>query len=384
MNILLITPGINKKFNDNYHAYKQIADNNNSVFAISNKENINKGGRLEIDPEKEVDGSLYVHRVFNSMREQQSFLRRLPFKKEIETLVSQFQPDVIFCEEISNMKFALELKRKFRVPIVLRTEFAYDASYPYRSMGRLLKFFKNPLTRNFFPILLGGLIWRWAYANADAVISCYFEDAKKQPEINNTPFYYIPWPTYYPDIDEAVTRKRGRAVFIGAFDPHKNLNELLSTIPKLLRESPLEEFCVVGTGQYFDVIEKLKTDYPNSIQHFESLSREDCLKLIRGSFFSYSPATRGGWGFIGDCWAMGTPVVVTHNHYEFRDNVDSVVTSPQEIVNRVNSLYENSLEYAEVRAGGHNRFLKHHTAEAVGSHFLEVCIKTIDKHKNLL
>ena len=50
MNICLITPGINKNFNDNYHAYKHIANMNNNVLAISNKENINKGGRLEESP----------------------------------------------------------------------------------------------------------------------------------------------------------------------------------------------------------------------------------------------------------------------------------------------------------------------------------------------
>ena len=108
MNILLITPGINKRFNDNYHAYKHIALNDNNVLAISNKENINKGGRLQIDPEEEVDGSLFVHRVFNSMSEQQSFIRRLPYKKKVETLVSEFRPDIIFCEEISNLKFELK------------------------------------------------------------------------------------------------------------------------------------------------------------------------------------------------------------------------------------------------------------------------------------
>jgi len=373
MNILLITPGINKRFNDNYHAYRYIADNDNNVLAISNKESIAKGGRLRKDPEVEVDGSLAIHRIFNSMREQQSFFRRLPYKQKVKNLVSEFRPDVIFCEEISNLKFALEIKRAFRVPIVLRTEFAFDADYPYRSMGRLLQIFKNPLTGDRLASLVGGLIWGWAYANADAVISCYHEDAPKQPEVNNTPFFYVPWPSYYPNIEGEVTRARDRAVFIGAFEPHKNLNELLITIPKLLRKSPLKEFCVVGTGQDLGVIEQLKASYPESIRHIQSLSREECLKLIRDSFFSYSPATRGGWGFIGDSWAMGTPVVVTHNHYGFRDDVDSVVTSPEEIVNRVKSLYENEPEFERVGSGGHKRFLEHHTAEAVGSRFLEIC-----------
>ena len=372
MNILLITPGINKRFNDNYHAYKYIADNENNVLAISNKESIAKGGGLRKDPESEVDGSLVIHRIFNSMREQQSFFRRLPYKQKVKNLVSEFRPDVIFCEEISNLKLALEIKREFKVPIVLRTEFAFDADYPYRNMGRLLKIFKNPLTGDRLAILVGGLIWRWAYANSDAVISCYYEDAPKQPEVNNTPFYYVPWPTFHPSIEGEAKRIKDRAVFIGAFEPHKNLHELLVTIPELLQKTPLKEFCFVGAGQDLGVIEQLKASYPESIRHFQSLSREECLKLIRDSFFSYSPATRGGWGFIGDSWAMGMPVVVTHNHYGFCDDIDSVVTSPQEIVNRVKSLYENELEYERVRAGGYKRFLEHHTAEAVGSRFLEI------------
>jgi hypothetical protein len=70
---------------------------------------------------------------------------------------------------------------------------------------------------------------------------------------------------------------------------------------------------------------------------------------------------------------MGTPVVVTHNHYGFCDDVDSVVTVPQEIVNRVNSLYENESEFEKVGAGGHKRYLENHTANAVGARFLEIC-----------
>ena len=70
---------------------------------------------------------------------------------------------------------------------------------------------------------------------------------------------------------------------------------------------------------------------------------------------------------------MGTPVVVTHNHYGFCDDVDSVVTVPQEIVNRVKSLYENKPEFERVREGGYKRFLENHTAEAVGSRFFEIC-----------
>lgn len=379
MNILLITPGITKTFNDNYHAYRSIADTDNNILAISNKESIAKGGGLQKDPEVEVDGSLVIHRIFNSTREQQSFFRRLPYKQKLKNLASEFRPDVIFCEEISNLRLALEIKRELGVPIILRTEFAFDADYPYRTMGRLLKIFKNPLTGDRLASLVGGLIWRWAYSRADSVISCFSEDALKQPKVNNTPFYYVPWPTFHPSIEGETKRRKDRAVFIGAFEAHKNLHELLVTIPELFLKTPLKEFCIVGSGSDLGVIEQLKASYPDSITHIQSLDREECLKLIRDSFFAYSPATRGGWGFIGDAWAMQTPIVVTHNHYGFCDNVDSVVTAPQDIVNRVKSLYENESEFERVQKGGFQRYVENHSAEAVGARFLEICLLTCTK-----
>ncbi len=377
MNICLITPGINKKFNDNYHAYKYIANKNNNVLAISNKENINKGGKLEESPEFEADGKLIIHRIYKSIKEQQSYVRRLSYKKEIEKIVSDFSPDIIFCEEISNLKLAIELKRKYKVPIVLRSEFAFNPEHPYRSMGRLLKLFKNSITGDSIPIFIGNLIWNWAYAKSDAVISCYHDDASLQPMIKNTPFYYVPWPCYHPKIGKSIKKFKHRAIFIGAFDPHKNLKEFLKTIPRLINESPLEEFIIVGSGEYINVIEKLKERFPESIKYYKSLSRENCLELIKSSYFTYSPATRGGWGFIGDSWAMGIPVVVTHNHYGFQDEIDSIVTSPDEIVRRINSLYEDKKKYNQIKDGGHERYLKNHTSDAVGKSFLSICNSAI-------
>lgn len=379
MNILLITPGINKKFNDNYYAYKYIADQNNKVLAISNKENINKGGGLQKSPEYEEDGSLEIHRIFNSIKQQQSMYYRLQHKKRLRNLLSEFCPDVIFCEEISNLKFAIEMKKVFNTPIVLRTEFAFDIKSPYRNMGRFLKLFKNPITKDKIPIYLGSLIWNWAYFHSSAVISCYHEDLNKEPSINNIPFRYIPWPTHYPELKKIEKKEQGRVVFIGAFDAHKNLSELLITIPELIKNTPVNEFFIVGTGHDEIIINQLKTRYPDFIKHIPSLSRKECLELIKTSFFSYSPATRGGWGFIGDSWAMKTPIVVTHNHYGFNDSIDSIVTTPKEISERINSLYKDHNKYLNLIEGGYKRFSDNHSANAVGKSFLEVCNIALEK-----
>ena len=106
MNICLITPGIDKKFNENYHAYKFISENQNNILAISNKKNTNKAGSLHIGKEYEIDGTLAIHRIFKSLKEQQSFTKRFFYKNKIYKILSEFKPDVIFCEEISNFKFA--------------------------------------------------------------------------------------------------------------------------------------------------------------------------------------------------------------------------------------------------------------------------------------
>lgn len=373
MNILLITPGINKKFNDNYYVYKDIVDSKNNILAISNKENINKGGPSEKSVDKEYDGTLFIERVFSTIREQQSYVRRRRHSKYIKALIAKFEPDVIFCEEISNLSLCLDVKKDHGIPIVLRTEFAFDRTNPYRNMGRILSFFKNPVTKDILPQILGGLIWRWAYSNVDAVISCYFGDKYKEPVMYGKPFYYVPWPTYHSNIDINSGKKIARGIFVGSFDTHKNISEFLETIPKLLENTPLDQFYIVGTGKDLHVVKKLAALYPEAITHYSSLPREECLKLIRASCFTYSPATSGGWGFIGDSWAMGTPLIVTHNHYDFHDRIDSVVTSPENISERVNSLLRNSTEYEQVRLGGLRRYSENHSTQAIASKFLRIC-----------
>jgi hypothetical protein len=103
-----------------------------------------------------------------------------------------------------------------------------------------------------------------------------------------------------------------------------------------------------------------------------SLSRESCLELINKAFFSYSPAVRGGWGFIGDSWAAGTPVIVTHNHYGFRDGEDSIVTSEAKITERINQLLD--IEYFnKISNGGFLKYENNHNAKSVGKKYLEIC-----------
>ena len=77
MNILLITPGINKKYNDNYFVYDSMAKQGNKILAISQREHINKGKGTQISPDFEISGSIIIHRLFNTWKEQKSIISRI-------------------------------------------------------------------------------------------------------------------------------------------------------------------------------------------------------------------------------------------------------------------------------------------------------------------
>jgi len=380
MNILLISPGLSKKYNDNYHAYHHMCNLGDNILAITQRTNINKGGRGEISPELEIDGNLTIYRLFKTFKQQKSFLRNFFIYFKIKKILLKFKPDVIFCEELSNMMLAIKIKKDFNIPIVLRVEFAFNENYPYRIMSRALKYLKNRLTGDYLSILVGNAIWKSACKYSDAVISCYFGDLPKLHGLKNNSFHYVPWPTYCPKIMDVGNRVKKRAIFIGSFDRHKNLKELEITLPLLFQYTPLQEFWIVGTGDDLDVVDKLKALHPDKIRHIKSLPREECLELIRDSYFTYSPAIRGGWGFVGDSWAMRTPVVVTQNHYNFQDGIDSIVTTPYQIVDRINKLYNDSDWFDDISNGGYARYIKNHTAESVADNFHNICISVLNEN----
>jgi len=146
MNILLISPGLSKKYNDNYHAYYRMCNLGDNIVAITQRENLNKGGRGEFSPDIERDGNLVIYRLFNTLKQQKSAIYNFFTYRKIKKILTEFKPDIIFCEELCNIILANKIKKDFNIPIVLRVEFAFDKNDPFRIMERTLKYFKNSVT----------------------------------------------------------------------------------------------------------------------------------------------------------------------------------------------------------------------------------------------
>ena len=368
------------KYNDNYAIYNEISKKNNKVLIITQRENINKGRDQPLNPKMEISENIIIHRIFNRLKHLKSFTYQIIFSRKIYSLTNSFKPDIIICEEVSNFRMALRLKKKLKIPLVTRVEFAYNPDVPYRQMERFLSKFKNPITKDFIPKLIGTKIWNWVTQNSEGVISCFFEDNKRDfSHGNDLLTTYIPWPSNIPIKTKSAKKNKDTAVFIGAFDRHKNLEEFLTIIPELLNKSVIEKFIFVGTGDYLYVVNRLKNKYPDNIIHIPSLERNECLEIIQNSFVSISTATRGGWGFIGDSFAMKTPIVCTNNHYDLAHLKDSIITSPKDITNDLEKLKANDDLYNSIIKNGYLKYQQNHNPEKIANQYLDFFNRIVSK-----
>jgi hypothetical protein len=102
------------------------------------------------------------------------------------------------------------------------------------------------------------------------------------------------------------------------------------------------------------------------------LPRKEIWDLISGCFYAYTPVKQGGWGFIGDTWSARTPLVVTHNGYEFENGKDAVISNPEQICSSITELCLNDKLYGTLQDGGEIRYNRFHTAERVAQDYYQI------------
>jgi glycosyltransferase involved in cell wall biosynthesis len=195
---------------------------------------------------------------------------------------------------------------------------------------------------------------------------------------HDKPVFYLPWPSYVPsDFKHGSTRETGRGVYVGSLYPFKNTQEFEKTLPLILEKSKTQQFIVVGPGPQAPIIKKLEQQYGQAIRHINQLPRTEALKLISSSYYAYSPVKIGGWGFIGDCWSTGTPLVMTHNDDYVINNVNALVASNEDdLVVNINRLYEDTKLYQTLQTNGYAEHEKR-KADAVGDKLYSILKKVL-------
>lgn len=376
MKLLLITPGIHKSFNDNAFSYIYMAHRGVKICAISNQTRRIKGHGISKEFEK-VD-EIEVYRIYSNFKEQTSFYnKKWPILKKI---LFSFQPEIILCSQQKNMHLALRIKREFDIPIVLLVEFAYDKLYPFRLIGKE-RFIRSRL----FGSLLARLYWKWLSQKSAAIITCNPNDSEKINKLKkfNNNVFVVPWPSYPTYKAPKNLQKFKRGIFIGALDYHKNIPEFEYVLPKIFNNTPIKKFVIIGQGEFTKNIEVLQKKFPGRLIHIPKMERHEALEWICHSYFAYIPAKFGAWGFIGDCWAMKTPIIVTTNHYQFQNRKDSLVCNKNTVDQAVNSLFNDRPMYRNLQEIGYERFINIHYAPEVGEKYMSVLARILEGEKNV-
>jgi glycosyltransferase involved in cell wall biosynthesis len=167
-------------------------------------------------------------------------------------------------------------------------------------------------------------------------------------------------------------------VYIGSLYPFKNTQEFELAIPRILEVTPTKEFVVVGPGPHATIIKELQKKTSGLVRYIPELPREEALRLIASSYYAFTPVKRGGWGFIGDCWSMGTPIVMTQNDCYVTNGVNSLVaTSLDDLVRSINRLYEEPELYEKLKQNGYQES-EDRKAATVGDALNDIFTKTMN------
>lgn len=376
MRILGIYPGLNPAVSDIAHALAHIGDLGHIVTVITARRNPSKS--ITQSSAYEEMRELHIHRLYETFNQMIWF----PWMRHraVRSVARAFQPDVILCSQEYNMRLARTIKKEHPVPIVLVVELPgelADGHIRGRLAPRLLPLMGVPAR--------GEKFWDWLCWQAAAVVTtnpAYADrpDRLRRLSLHDTPVFYVPYCNQLPTDFTMPDTREPRVIYIGAFSEFKNTAALAWVIPQILESTPTETALLIGSGD-IQVVEELQRRYGEQIQHISGCSRRKALELIAGSFFAFTPMTRGGWGMIGDAWAVQTPVVTIPGNSELSDGVNALIPpANDQIAATVRRLYSDQDLYKGLQSGGRERYQKH-SAASVGSQLAAVLEQTVKSHQ---
>jgi glycosyltransferase involved in cell wall biosynthesis len=362
---------MNKQVNDN--AYMLIRLRHKGVkLAIIAGRSLHLKGEGDLPVYENMDG-IPIHRLYKNLQDMFLF----PHKgiNKILEIAKDLKPDLIFCSQELNMRLAILIQKSLKKPIVLLVE---DA-------GRIFsgEAYNSPKLRSamfFFGIPTGAAFWSWLCEKANVLITCTPRDQQILGLLSkhHRSVYFLPWPSYIPnEFEYFSTREKSKGVYVGSLSPLKNTQEFEHTLPLILEKTKTTKFVVIGPGPHASIIRNLRKRYGDAIFYGNQLSRIEALKLISSSYYAYTPVRTGGWGFIGDCWSMKTPVVMSHNDDYVTNNVNALVARDEnDLVANINRLYEDTKLYQNLQSNGYAEYCKR-KADVVGDKLYDILMKAL-------
>ena len=358
---------------DDYYMYKRIHEKGAKIAFITGQSSGARAKGTKLPPYENDDG-FAIHRLYKNSMEMLLFSQRKI--KEVLKIARELKPNLILCHLTDNMHLALMVQKYLKVPIVLHVEIA--GNIPQRKLIGTYKIL--PMRRLIGMPFRGPDLWSWCCQKADALISSHPPDQSRLSQLSRhgKPVYYLPWPASIPEgVKSKSARDNRRGVYAGLLIPFKNTHQFEWVLPAILENTSTEEFLIIGAGTQTQMIEKLQQQFHDRIEYIPKLkTREELLDHISDSYYAFTPVKEGGWGFIGDCWGTGTPLLMLHNVFCSESLGPCIAKDKEDLVRKINLLYTDSEFYNQLREIGYAEFKKR-TANAVGDELYNILSKTL-------
>ena len=368
MKILAIFPGLNPKYDDLAHAIKGLVTLGHQVMVLAARTSELKSKEIG-ELLEEVDGVSY-YRPFLTAREMVE--NGLNFPSEIVAHVKTFAPDVIFASSFRGLKVGRGLALAgITVPTLMRVEHLDPIQAIY---GR-----RYYLGMPWLGRMLGRAKWRANLKHLQGVVTTNAADLYQSQSYAylGDRVFYAPHCNQLPQLRADIApRDRGLMTYIGSLIRDKHCERWNASVEQIFEKTPVERFQIVGDGPFRHVVDSLKSRFGNRIEHIVSLPRKEALERLSSACFAYTEA-QFGWGFIGDCWATGTPLLAPNSTYGLVRNFDALMPmSIERMVEDINRLYVDEKLYQSLSENGLRRYQNNHTALIVAAHY-HTAIKSV-------
>ncbi len=251
-------------------------------------------------------GSLQLVRRWPGPLDPIVFHATLPFR--LRRLVRRFRPQVVIAESpyIGFLVLAsLVLRRRDRPSLVVETY--GDWRMATRVGGSRARVLASPLTD-----------WAAGYAlrHADALRTASpFTAELAEREAGVPPVESFP---AYIDLSAFTERpvaplpERPTALFVGALERSKNVAALTEAWPLVAARVPEARLVIVGRGALVDLVERLREDFPDRVEHVPQLPSTGVAARMDASTFLVLPSRSEGLGrVIIESFTRGRAVIAT-------------------------------------------------------------------------
>ena len=171
-----------------------------------------------------------------------------------------------------------------------------------------------------------------------------------------------------------LKQKTDNAVFAGSLTKITINDKFVETVSFLLDNNLIEYITIIGDGPKRYIIEDLIYKYGNSkIKYLGQIDRLRVLSIIRKSKLALNTTIEGGWGFIGECFAVGTLLLFYRNHYLFKTEIDSLkIDFTQKGLNKLKEIINSDDKYERIQKNMIRRYDESHSSNSIAKKYKKV------------